>query len=313
MSTFSLIFRFPEATTSGLFFVLTPDPMTSPPTSLDSLRREIDAIDDQMHDLLMRRTAVVERIGALKNQDAATVYIRPEREATMLRRLVKRHRGRFPAPVVVRIWREMLAATSRLQGPFSVAVYAPERSVGYWDLARDHYGSCTRMDLHAKASPAIRAVTEGTATVAVLPLPEDGEDDPWWPLVIAAGDPIPRIAARLPFIENSARQRLGALAIARMNQEQSGDDVSLLAVEADPELSRGNLETAFAAAGLPASDVAVWRQGGDDGTCLHLIEVADFVGRDDARTAAVKAELGERIGRVIELGGYARPLGGSDG
>ena len=289
--------------------------MTSPLASLDSLRREIDAIDDQMHDLLMRRTAVVERIGALKSQDAAPVYIRPEREATMLRRLVKRHRSRFPAPVVVRIWREMMAATSRLQGPFSVAVYAPERSVDYWDLARDHYGSCTRMDLHRRAGPAIRAVTDGTATVAVLPLPEDGEDDPWWPLVIAAGEPIPRVAARLPFIENSARryQRLGALAIARTNQEQSGDDVSLLAVEADAALSRGNLENAFTAAGLPASDVTVWRKGGDNGTCLHLIEVADFVGRDDARTAAVKAELGERIGRVIELGGYAMPLGGSDG
>ncbi|MCH9020463.1 MAG: chorismate mutase, partial [Proteobacteria bacterium] len=122
--------------------------MTGPSASLESLRRDIDAIDDEIHDLLMRRTEVVERIGALKNQTESDVFIRPAREAEIMRRLIDRHRGRFPASVVVRLWREVLAATSRLQGPFSVAVHAPEKSVGYWDLARDHFGSGTKMTLH---------------------------------------------------------------------------------------------------------------------------------------------------------------------
>ena len=121
------------------------------PASLDSLRREIDVIDDQMHDLLMGRASIVERIGAIKVKDAQRVYIRPDREAAIVRRLVERHQGRIPASVVVRIWREMVAATSRLQGPFSVAVHAPGDAVLYWDLARDHYGSCTRMGRHAPA------------------------------------------------------------------------------------------------------------------------------------------------------------------
>ncbi len=38
--------------------------MPDPHSTLDDLRREIDEIDDEMHDLLMRRTKVVDAIGA---------------------------------------------------------------------------------------------------------------------------------------------------------------------------------------------------------------------------------------------------------
>ena len=40
--------------------------MLSGPRSLDELRREIDRIDDAIHDLLMERTAVVEEVGQAK-------------------------------------------------------------------------------------------------------------------------------------------------------------------------------------------------------------------------------------------------------
>ena len=111
--------------------------------SLDALRRDIDRIDDALHDLLMQRCEVVERIAEVKGTGPA--FMRPGREATILRRLVDRHAGRFPVPVLIRIWREMLAAFTLLQGPFAVAVHAPEDERGLWDMARDMYGSSTPM------------------------------------------------------------------------------------------------------------------------------------------------------------------------
>ncbi len=288
--------------------------MASRADSLDSLRRDIDGIDDQMHELLMRRAEVVERIGAIKSKEAARVHI-PAREAAILRRLVERHRDRLPAPVVVRIWRELFAAAALLQGPFTVAVHAPEDSVAYWDLARDHYGSCTRMSLHKTANPVIRAVVDGAATVAVLPFPEDGDPDPWWRLLVGAGGRTPRVVARLPFIDNQrgGSRRFGALSIARMDQEETGDDVSFLVVEADSDLSRGGLKRALTAARLPATDVAVWHDEKNPKSRLHLIEIAGFVGREDTRMAAAMTEAGGSIGRVTGIGGYARPLGRRDG
>ena len=42
--------------------------------SLDDLRREIDDIDAALHDLLMRRTELVQRIGAAKGDSASYVW-----------------------------------------------------------------------------------------------------------------------------------------------------------------------------------------------------------------------------------------------
>jgi len=89
---------------------------------LSDLRREIDAIDDALHDLLMRRVTLTGRVAASKPSDG--VALRPAREAEILRRLVGRHEGRFPKAVVARIWREIISANTALQGPFAIAVVA---------------------------------------------------------------------------------------------------------------------------------------------------------------------------------------------
>ena len=289
--------------------------MTSPAESLESLRREIDAIDDQMHDLLMRRVEIVGQVASVKNRDASPVFIRPEREALILRRLAERHGGRLPTKVVVRVWRGILAATANMQSPLTVAVYAPDDAVGYWDLARDHYGSGTRMSLHGAANAVVRAVVDGTATVGVVPLPRDAEPEPWWPLLVGAGENAPSVVTRLPFIANDARpaEPVGALAIARMTQRPTGDDVSMIVIETDAEISRDRLNEALKAAGLSASVVAVWRDADGGESRLHLVQAADFLAPDDARLTALGAAPAERILRIVPLGGYAVPLGQIDG
>ena len=285
--------------------------MTAPSKAINKLRRSIDVIDDEMHDLLMRRIKIVEKIGVLKDSATGELYIRPEREAQILRRLVKRHKGRFPAAVVARIWRELLASTTRLQGPFSVAVNAPEKSVGYWDMARDHYGSATRMTLHRLANPVLNAVFSGSVTVGLLPMPAEGDADPWWPRLIGAGDNLPRVIARVPFIENGNGrfEDLGALAIARTTPGISGDDVSLYAVEATAGFSRASIQDAFVTAGLPTNAIAVWSESRSATSHFHLIEIAEYVRPDDARIAAVADSHGEHIIRIVDLGGYAVPIG----
>ncbi|RMD61088.1 MAG: chorismate mutase, partial [Alphaproteobacteria bacterium] len=118
--------------------------------ALEDLRREIDEIDDAIHDLLIRRSEVTRRIGALKNDNGNRM--RPGREAMVLRRLIARHRGSFPKALIVRIWREIFAAGTALQGPLAVAVYAPEGTFGYRNLARDHFGWRTPITAYKSAA-----------------------------------------------------------------------------------------------------------------------------------------------------------------
>jgi len=98
---------------------------------LARLRLEVDRIDDAVVDLLLERIAVVHRIGAVKTTAAlatATVALRPAREAQIIRRLAAKAAPDLPAIAVARMWRELLAATTRLQTPFAAAVLADGRT-----------------------------------------------------------------------------------------------------------------------------------------------------------------------------------------
>src|ERR1700728_3591680 len=106
--------------------------MENPAPSLDEMRRSIDAVDDRIHDLILERAALVESIAALK-QSSGQPVLRPGREAEILRRLLARHRGDFPRPSLVRLWRELLGGMVAMQGRFVVAVVVSAARPGFWD------------------------------------------------------------------------------------------------------------------------------------------------------------------------------------
>ena len=122
--------------------------------NLATIRREIDSIDDSIHDLVMRRTGLIEQIRAAK---AGNDFYRPAREAEIIRRLIARHKGPFPRFSLVRMWREMMAAITRLQGPFSIAAFVADEP-GYWDLARSHFGVTVDIVAHQTARSVLSAV-----------------------------------------------------------------------------------------------------------------------------------------------------------
>ena len=58
------------------------------PPSLQELRKEIDAIDEQVHSLLMQRGDIIDRLISVKQTQEVGSAFRPAREADMMRRLV---------------------------------------------------------------------------------------------------------------------------------------------------------------------------------------------------------------------------------
>jgi chorismate mutase len=274
--------------------------------SLEHLRAEIDRIDGEILDLLVERSAVVRQIGEVKSVRLdGRSPLRPAREAQILRRLAERAGGRFPTPVLVRMWRELIAELTRLQAPLSVAVFAPaERALQIWDLARDHFGSATAMVPVDRPIQALRALADSSATVAVLPLPSD--DESWWVALMSDHDLRLRAFARLPFV-SSHGEEVRALAIGQLEIEPSGDDLALLAVEAEPGLSRGRLRELLLAADLNPGWASAWRPPAP-APALHLVEVDSFVADGDERLARAQKSARGEILRAVPLGGYARPL-----
>lgn len=285
--------------------------MSEAPSDLEHLRRRIDEIDDRLQDLLIERVDIVSHVGAHKRQAGSVAAHQPAREAEIIRRLVERGGGAFPPATLVRMWRELLAATVRLQGAFAVAVYVPPGMPGFWDLARDHYGSHTPMQAYGSTGQVIGAVIEGQAAVGVLPMPQEGEADPWWRHMLSAQENAPHVIARLPFggRGNARVDGTNALAIGRGPAQQSGRDRTLLVTENAEGVSRGRLVSLLSELGLSCSFLA---------SCEHadgansLIELDGFVPLSDPRLVVLRTRLGPAVSRLLPFGGYAVPLSPAD-
>ena len=276
------------------------------PPDLAELRHRLDEIDDKLQDLLIERAEIVSVVAASKREGNLAAF-QPGREAQIIRRLVDRHHGEFPVTTLVRMWREMLAATVRLQSRFAVAVFTPVESQGFWDLARDHYGSHTPMAAYRSIGQVIRAVTEGQASVGVLPMPQEGEADPWWRHFLSEDDDAPRVVARLPFGArgNARGDGADAFAIGRGVQQETGRDRVLLAAESSTELSRGRIFGILSSLGLVCTFFASYEHAG---SALNLIEIEGFVPITDPRLGSFRAQLGGALHRLLPFGGYAVPL-----
>jgi chorismate mutase/prephenate dehydratase len=284
---------------------LASETMSAIPPDLAGLRRRLDAIDDRLHDLLIERAEIVALVAASKQQDNLASY-QPGREAEIIRRLAARRPGRFPLATLVRMWREMLAATVRQQAPFAVAVCAPAAVPGVWDLARDHYGSGTPMQVHEAAPPVIRAVGAGEAALGVLPMPAPDGSDPWWPHLLSGNGRMPRIVARLPFgPRGNARGDADALVIGFAAPQETGADRTLFAVESTAEISSACLLVKLAELRLDGRLLAAREEAGG---VLALIEIDGFVPARDPRLGGFAALFGAAPSRLMPLGGYAVPL-----
>ncbi|HET6622186.1 MAG TPA: chorismate mutase [Dongiaceae bacterium] len=287
--------------------------MTGPDKQLAALRAEIDAVDSQLHDLLMRRTDLAVEVGEVKARvqplggtaaDGAK-FIRPAREALILRRLVARHRGKLPKAVVVRMWREMISALLQIEGPFVVAVQAPKGDTALWDLARDHYGSRVRITPLPGNADVLKALSRGKATVGILPMPRAGERNPWWPQLLARDGGAAHVMGRLPFgdIGNVRDPKAEAMVIGRAPNEPTGDDRSWLALSLKAPRSR---RAVLAAAKALRPDARLCLDRGGKGRDW-LLDVAGFAGELDVAAVADALEAQVRV-----LGSYAAPLSRAD-
>src|SRR5438045_2829766 len=265
--------------------------------SLDNLRQEIDAIDGDLHGLIRRRAALVDRISASK--PVGGLALRPGREALVMRQRLATHRGPFPPAAVYRMWREMMCAFTLMQTPdLKIAICRPSDQPGFWDLARDHFGCQIPFVANDTPAQVLAAVRANPTTLGVVPAPSEADTAPWWPLLAGHDATLPNVVVRLPFLTmpNARARGISAFVLARMEPEDSGDDRALISVEATTGLSRNRIAGALAKAGLPAFTSALDQVAG--GVHHYLVELPGVIADGDKRLGELGAALELKSGRV---------------
>ncbi len=276
--------------------------------TLAELRDALDRTDDALLAALVQRAALSARIGALAVK--GPVKIRPGREATILRRLLGQDLGHLQPQTIIRVWRELLAGSTALQGPFSISVGADDPAL--IALAREQFGALTPLTTRPAAADAIADLRAGVATVAVLPMPA-GSAPAWWPALLDHAAGRLHVVGRLPFWRAAPAEAPGAtaLVVAASPPDPSGDDRTLLALALPPHTTRPRLDAALAAAGLPTTRTILqgehalveldgFVEAGDDGLAPRLA----------TRLAALAQALSLTSAPAI-LGAYATPSSAS--
>jgi len=136
-----------------------------------SLRERIDAIDEQILQLVNERAGVARRIGELKGE--GPVY-RPEREAQVLRRLTAANTGPLPAEAITHLFTEVMSACRALEDAMTVAYLGP-RGTFSEEAAYKRFGASVHALPCGSIEEVFRQVEARQAGYGVVPVENSTE------------------------------------------------------------------------------------------------------------------------------------------
>ncbi len=261
-------------------------------TDISKYRAEIDAIDDEIIALLNKRSAIVKNVGIAKRQSQGEgiCFIRAGREADMVRRIYDSFRKSiFPAYAAAQIWRTIISASLTLESRLKISVCesAPDSEI-YW-LTREYFGNVLPVSRKSGCQNVINDIISHTSEVGVV-----STHDKWW---VNLPEDI-KVFGCIPFIMQNEKEEVKALALARISAEETGDDISLLKLTPDKEITRESIEVLFGKHGISARAI-------DRHNNAFLVEIRGFIRKDSIAIASVIKETGFAIQL---LGAYAVPL-----
>src|SRR5215471_2926810 len=142
---------------------------------LEDVRTRIDAVDEQIHQLLNERARLAQQVGISKTHDGRTVdFYRPEREAQVLRMAKERNQGPLRDEEVLRLFREIMSACLAQQEPLKVAFLGPEGTFTQ-SAVLSHFGHSVRALPLASIDEVFHEVEAANADFGVVPIENSTE------------------------------------------------------------------------------------------------------------------------------------------
>lgn len=269
--------------------------------TLADLRADIDRIDRSMHELLIERGLVIDRLIEIKQRQGGGSAFRPAREAAMMRAIAGRHRGRLPLDTVESIWRVIISTFTHIQAPYSVHVDVSRGDAAMRDSARFHFGFTVPCAPHLGPEQVIAAVKKSSGDLGMLALAAPPDGGAWW--VKLKPREAPKIIARLPFVERPDHPAgMPIFVISKPLAEGAARDVVIEAVTVDRW--RPDFPPALMAKGAEIIGSAA------DGMGLSLLVARPGESAADEIGSIIRAAGGADV-RSVEVGAHARRFAAS--
>jgi chorismate mutase / prephenate dehydratase len=140
---------------------------------LDKLRKNIDKLDDEILEMLNRRSEIVIEVGHIKRTQKSRFY-KPNRERQILERLTSGNKGPFPNDALKAIYREILSASVSLEEPLKVSCLGPLATFTHLAAVR-HFGSSAAFVPVDSIKKVFENVESGKAEYGVVPIENSNE------------------------------------------------------------------------------------------------------------------------------------------
>lgn len=142
---------------------------------LQSIRQEIDHIDDALLELVNRRAGCAQKVAEIKiAQGEIDCFHRPEREAEVLRRMMDKNEGPLSRQTIGRLFRELMSECLALEKPLAVAFLGPEGTFTQQAAFR-HFGHAICATPTASIDDIFKVVERGVCQYGVVPVENSTE------------------------------------------------------------------------------------------------------------------------------------------
>jgi chorismate mutase/prephenate dehydratase len=142
---------------------------------LRELRERIDALDEQIQELISQRARCAQEVADAKQLAGNnSSFYRPEREVDVLRRVLKRNKGPLSNEEMARLFREIMSACLALESPLKIAFLGPEGTFTQ-AAALKHFGHSVHTVPFSAIDEIFREVESGSAHFGVVPIENSTE------------------------------------------------------------------------------------------------------------------------------------------
>ncbi len=138
--------------------------------SLSDLRQEIDAVDRQLLNFISERAKLAQQVAQVKTESGeGSAFYRPDREASVLKRVLEYNQGPLSDEEMARLIREVMSACLALEQRLQVAFLGPSGTFTE-EAAYKHFGHSVQTLATNNIDDVFREVEADNANYGVVPI-----------------------------------------------------------------------------------------------------------------------------------------------
>ena len=136
---------------------------------IEDLRKQIDAIDAKLVELMIERARCAVEIGRLKREAGLNSVYSPERERDVFERIKAANKGPLSDSAMATIWKEMMSGSLALEKALKIAYLGPEGSFSHL-AAIEKFGRSVELVPVRDIATVFDHVARGTTDYGIVPV-----------------------------------------------------------------------------------------------------------------------------------------------